>query len=307
MPDRPPRFAVLGPGGVGGFLAALLARSGQSVVVIASERTAGAIAQGGLRLESERFGDFQVRVEAATRLSRPVDFCLVTVKATQLGPAVPRVPRDQVVGGLVVPFLNGVDHVLPLRATYGEAGVAPATIGIEVARVETGLIRHTSAFASVDLAASDATRARVETLAAALRATGLDVAVRDDEVPMLWDKLAMLAPLALLTTHERATLGTVRSRRREEALTVINEVVAVARSAGSKVDDQAVNRLFEHAPASLGSSMQRDDAAGLPLELDAIGGAVLRQALRARIAVPATQRLVRDLATREDARASAQT
>ena len=36
---EPMSFAVLGPGGVGGFLAALLARQGDSVVVLAGEET----------------------------------------------------------------------------------------------------------------------------------------------------------------------------------------------------------------------------------------------------------------------------
>jgi len=36
------RFAVLGPGGVGGFLAGLLIRAGDSVVVLAGEETSRA-------------------------------------------------------------------------------------------------------------------------------------------------------------------------------------------------------------------------------------------------------------------------
>jgi 2-dehydropantoate 2-reductase len=44
--------------------------------------------------------------------------------------------------------------------------------------------------------------------------------------------------------------------------------------------------------------MQRDQAAGLPLELDAIGGAVVRHAARAGVAVPVTARLVEELRKR---------
>jgi 2-dehydropantoate 2-reductase len=42
--------------------------------------------------------------------------------------------------------------------------------------------------------------------------------------------------------------------------------------------------------------MQRDAEAGRPLELDAIGGALLRAAERQGVAVPVTARLVRELA-----------
>src|SRR3954467_2455037 len=78
------RFAVLGPGGVGGLLAALLARSGSAVTCLAGASTTQAIATSGIRVESARFGDFVAPVAAAEQLSEPVDVCLVTVKATQL-------------------------------------------------------------------------------------------------------------------------------------------------------------------------------------------------------------------------------
>jgi 2-dehydropantoate 2-reductase len=290
---------VLGPGGVGGLLAALLARAGDSVVVLAGESTAQAIALRGLRVESGRFGDFHVSVDSSAGLHTQVDACLVTVKATQLDEALERVPADALADALVIPFLNGIEHVDLLRNRYPSSNVVAATIRVEVARVAPGVIRHTSPFAAVEIATLSAVQDRVEELAAHLRATGLDVEVRDDEVPMLWDKLVLLAPLALLTTHERANVGEVRTRRRDDAVALISEVAAVAQAEGGTVDAAAVLKLFDAAPETMQSSMQRDQAAGLPLELDAIGGAVLTHAARAGIAVPVTTRFVEELRERE--------
>lgn len=298
MGAESPRYAVLGPGGVGGLLAALLARAGSSVVVLAGEETSRAIAERGIRLESKKFGDFTVPIRAATRLAEAVDACFITVKATQLGEALERVPATALGAGLVVPFLNGIDHVARLRSVYPPASVVAATIRVETARVEPGVIRQLSPFAAVELAASDANRERVTALAAQLQATGLDVRVREDETAMLWDKLAMLAPLALLTTHERGNIGMVRSRRRDDAVAVINEVVAVARAEGSSVNAEKVIGMIDQAPESMESSMQRDQAGGRPLEVDAIGGAVLRHAEKQGIAVPMTRRLVDELEAR---------
>jgi 2-dehydropantoate 2-reductase len=208
------------------------------------------------------------------------------------------VPADAVGRALVVPFLNGVDHIEMLRTKYPRANVAAATIRVEVARVEAGVIRQTSPFAAVDLATSVALHDQVERLATHLRETGLDVRVREDETAMLWDKLALLAPMALLTTHERGNVGAIRTRRREDALALISEVAAVARAEGATVDSEAVVRLLDLAPETMETSMQRDQAAGLPLELDAIGGAVLRHAAKAGLPAPVTARLVEDLKKR---------
>jgi 2-dehydropantoate 2-reductase len=290
--------AVLGPGGVGGLLAALLARGGNAVEVLARESTAQAIAERGLRVESRLFGDFQVSVDSATRLDRTVDACLIAVKSTQLRDALQRVPAEAIGDGLVVPFLNGIEHVEFLRTVYPPSGVAAATTRVETARVEPGHIRHTSPFASVEIAASADNRERVERIAAQLASTGLSVRVRDDETSMLWDKLSLLAPLALLTAHERANLGVIRTRRRADTLAVISEVAAVAAADGASIDSEAVTRLLDAAPGTMESSMQRDQAAGQPMEIDAIGGVVIRRAARAGISVPVTTQLVSDLRAR---------
>lgn len=292
------KFAVLGPGGIGGLLAALLSRGGDTVEVLASESTCRAIAERGLRVESQRFGDFQVSVPASTRLERTVDACLIAVKNTQLIEALGRVPSETLGDGLVVPFLNGIDHVDVLRGIYIPSSVAPATFRVATARVEPALIRQTSPFASVDIAATPDNRDRVENVAARLTAVGLDVRVRDDEAAMLWDKLSFLAPLALLTTHERANAGVIRTRRREDTVAVIGEVAAVATAEGAAIDPEAVVRFMDSVPETMESSMQYDQAAGRPLELDAIGGAVIRRAAHAGIDVPVTARLVEELRAR---------
>lgn len=297
-PDRY-RVAVLGPGGVGGLLAALLARAGDSVVVLAGESTARAIGERGLEVRSSRFGDFEVPVDSAVELQPPVDVCLITVKATQLEAALARVPASTLGQALLVPFLNGIDHVARLRARYPSSNVVAATIRVETAKLEAGIIRHSSPFAAVEIATSPAVAVRVEKLASHLRATGLDVKIRDDEVPMLWSKLLLLGPLALLTTHARANLGEVRTHRRDDALALISEAAAVARAEGVAADPEAVLRMFETGPEAMQSSMQRDQAAGLPLELDAIGGSMLEHAARAGVAVPVTTRLVEELRERE--------
>lgn len=300
------RVAVLGPGGVGGLLAGLLARGGAQVTCLAGTDTAAALAEHGLRVDSKRFGSFDVAVRAAECLDDPIDACLVTVKATQLDAALQRLPADRLDGALVVPLLNGVEHVALLRRQYPAAAVVAAAIRVESTRIAPGQVRHDSPFAALELAAADL-RDRVESFARAMEQVGLDVATSDHEAGILWGKLTFLAPLALLTTHEAAPAGRVRERRRDDVVAVATEVAAVARAEGADVDEQRAIQLFDAVPAGMRSSMQRDAAAGRPTELDAIGGAVVRRATRHGVPVPVTARLVdelraRGLGTREVAR-----
>ncbi|MFD2091463.1 ketopantoate reductase family protein [Blastococcus deserti] len=302
MPDTAGlRVAVLGPGGVGGLLAGLLARGGADVTCLAGRETASLLDEQGVAVRSALFGDFVAAVHAAERLTEPVDVCLVTVKATQLEAAVARLPADVLGDALLVPLLNGVEHMTLLRERYPRAAVIAGAIRVESTRVAPGEIRHDSPFVAVELAPPAELSPRGEGLAAVLRHLGLQVSVTHDEAAALWGKLAFLAPFALLSTHEAAPLGVVRDRRRAELAAVVAEVSAVARAEGVSIDDRGLIDVFDRLPPTMQSSMQRDAAAGRPTELEAIGGAVLRRAARHGIALPVTERLVGELRARQSA------
>ncbi|WP_245692140.1 ketopantoate reductase family protein [Geodermatophilus telluris] len=289
------RVAVLGPGGVGGLLAVLLARVGAEVTCLAGADSVAVLRRDGIRLESAQLGDSTARVDAAERLAGPVDVCLVCVKATQLDAALERVPADVLGGALLVPFLNGVEHVGELRRRYPAAGVVPAAIRVESTRTAPGVVRHGSPFVTVDLVAEGVLGDRVRDLADLLGRAGVAVRVGDDAAAVLWGKLAFLAPFALLTTSARATAGEVREQRRDDLLALVAEVAAVAGAEGAPTDAEQVVTFFDGVPAAMRSSMQRDAEAGRPTELDAIGGAVVRAARRHGIAVPVTDRYVAEL------------
>jgi 2-dehydropantoate 2-reductase len=292
------RVAVLGPGGVGGLLAALLARGGAAVTCLAGAATAEHLRTAGIRVESAHFGDLTVPVDATERLTAPVDVLLVTVKATHLDGALQRVPADVLGDALVVPLLNGVEHVDHLRRRYPQAGVVPATIRVESTRTAPGVIQHGSPFVTVELVAVPGLEQRVRRLADAFQQVGVTTRVGDDEPAVMWSKLNFLAPLALLTTAAQATAGEVRASRRADLVAIVGEVAAVARAEGAPADEEQVVAFFDGVPAGMRSSMQRDAAAGRPLELDAIGGAVVRIATRHGIAVPVTARYVDELRKR---------
>ena len=292
--DRAEEFRT----GVATAIAYAKATGCAQVNCLAGSETAAHLRAAGVRVQSGQFGDFTAPVDAAERLTAPVDVCVIAVKATQLDAALERVPADVLGDALVVPLLNGVEHVDLLRHGYPRAGVVPATIRVESTRTGPGVIRHGSPFVTVDLVATAALEQRVQRLADALQGAGVTTRVGDDEQAALWGKLNFLAPLALLTTAAQGTAGEVREARRGDLRAIVAEVAAVARAEGAPADEDQVVAFFDGVPAGMRSSMQRDAEAGRPIELDAIGGAVVRAATRHGIAVPVTARYVDELRKR---------
>jgi 2-dehydropantoate 2-reductase len=282
------RHAILGAGGVGGFVGAVLAGAGERVLLLLRAQSLAGH-PGTLTLESP-LGNLIAAVEKAATLEEEVDVLWVTTKATQLEAALDLVP-DPLLARTVVSLLNGVDHVARLRARFGTAPVVPGTIAGELERDVPGRIVHRSAFASFGFAAAGEQRlARVTEI---LTQFGCSCRFEADELTLLWRKLVMLAPMALNTTAASRSVGELWadpewSQRFEAAA---REACAVALGLGARVDAEETVRTLRGFPGALRSSMQKDVAAGRPPELDAIAGPILRGGAALGIPVPVTAAL----------------
>ena len=288
--------AILGPGGVGGFLAAALAHAGEPITVIAREPTAEQLAGRSIVLSSVRLGEITVTVPAQTGLEQPVDVLFLATKATGLAAALERIHAAP---GLVVPLLNGLDHLPRLRERFSR--VCAATIRIESSSPEPGRVIHTSPFLRIDLAADDpGLAAQLPEIARLLEHARVPARIERSEAQAMWSKLVRLNALALTTSASDRQIGFIRSdpqwRPRLEA--AIDEGTTVARAEGADLDAGMPLRELLEAHEGLGSSMQRDIAAGRTPELDAIAGSVLRAGARHGIELPAVTRLASEVAAR---------
>ena len=274
------RHAVLGSGGVGGLVAAALAHAGRDVVVVGRPETI-AVTPAVTVLDSVVLGRFEVALPFVPALDRAVDVVWIATKSNGLEAALSLLPPDLVGEAVVVPLLNGVDHVAILRGRYPR--VVAGVMRVESERVAPGRIEQRSPFIRVDLAEG-------EDIASELSAAGIGARVGQDELSLLWGKLAFLAPLALTTTAMDSTLGPVRTHPLYLAAQAETERVATA--VGADLDIASLQQIRTAAADTMRSSMQNDVTAGRPPELDAIAGPIIRAAQQHHIPIPATRNLV---------------
>jgi 2-dehydropantoate 2-reductase len=291
-------FSVLGPGGVGGFVAGALHRGGHPVTIVARAPAVAHIRDHGLAVQSVLLGDFTAHPAAVETLTEPTDVLFVATKAGGLDAALERIATPP---GLVVPLLNGLDHLARLKHRFGGDRVAAGVIRIESDRPSVGRIVQTSPSVRVDLAAENAAiAARLPALRETLDAAGIAAAIGPSEPQIMWSKLVRLNALASTTSVADRPIGEIRAdpQWRATLIACLAETAATANADGASIDPDATLHELDSAHATLGSSMQRDLAAGREPELDAIQGAVLRAAARHGIAAPTVARLARSIAAR---------
>jgi 2-dehydropantoate 2-reductase len=304
------KIAVLGPGGVGGLLAGALERSGEEVTVVARESTAAAIAEDGLRIGSVTLGEFIERPRTTTRLEDEVDALIVATKAAGLRDALQRIDCEP---PLVLPLLNGLDHIALLRERFAPESVVAGTIRVEADNPQPGFVVHTSPFLLVEMASRyESAREGMAELArvlsdAGVKARGEWPIAERSEPQVMWSKLVRLNALACTTSAYDKLLGEIRStpELRADLVGAIEESCAAGQAEGAEdVNPQKAIDELERAHETLGSSMQRDIAAGRTPEVDAIPGSVLRAAARHGLQCPTIERLVAMINARVEQRSS---
>jgi 2-dehydropantoate 2-reductase len=289
------KHAILGAGAIGGLLGAALGHSGEDVTLVVRPE-AGARYTGALQLKRSH-ETIRARVEIKTGLSGPVDVLWIAVKGHQLLPALSAISRGVWIGA-IVPLLNGIEHVAVLRSFFTHDQVVPATILVSCERVAPEQFVQRSPFANLTIASMG--EERLGRVRIGLEAAGFTVEFATDEKTMLWRKLAFLAPLALVGAasgkDKQGIFGDAAWRNRLEA--AVAEVCEVATADGGGVHRMEILSILGALPPAMRSSMQKDLAAGLEPEVDAIGGAIIRAAKRHEIGLPVIEELVREIAGR---------
>lgn len=288
------RIAIMGAGGVGGYLAARLAAARQEVAVIARGAHLAAVQAQGLKLTSA-LGDVTVRPAAASDDPAeigPVDLVAFAVKLydTEAAAAATRPLIGPGTG--VVTFQNGVDSTGVLIRTLGREHVLGGVAQIAAVIAEPGLIRHTGtmarfAFGELDRRPSP----RVEETVAALQQAGVQHAVSPDIERDIWRKMIFLSSFSGVTALMRLPIGPIRADPETRALleACLAEAIAVGRARGVELDEDALGsaRAFLGTlPDGMRSSMLEDLERGRRLELPWLSGAIVRMGRELGVPTP---------------------
>jgi 2-dehydropantoate 2-reductase len=286
--------AVLGPGAVGGAFAVRFLRANVRTICVAPPDKIGLMALSGISLEADGAGVVNERPIFVERLVEPVDLLLVTVKAMQLEEALERVEPAAVERGVVLPLLNGLEHVEPIREVFDGRVAVGSLANFEAYRVGRVQIVQASPPGVVIMASQDLSGEELERVAELLRTVGTEVEFEEDERRVLWRKVARAAVVSTATALSRKPIGELRTDpdwrpRMERALA---EACAVALADGVHLMPSAQWTRIVEMDYALTTSTARDVEAGRPSEIDAIAGSVVRAGQRLGVPTPVLSQMV---------------
>lgn len=302
-----PSIAVVGVGGVGGYLGGRLAAAGCDVQLLARGENLAALQDTGLCI-THSSGDqtvSDVRASDDPHDIGKVDVVVLCVKTPQLPAATHAL--GPLVGGdtAVVTVQNGVEAPEQVAAEIGRGQVLPGTIRVVATMDAPGHVSHVGGPAALTVAEWDNSASdRVTRLRGVLRDASLEAPDPRDIWVDLWAKFLLVTPVGSLgAATGGATIGELRSRAgiRRMLVAGMQEIHETAVGLGIALPDDIVDTatgLMDRQAPDVTSSLQRDILAGRPSELDAWTGAVVRLAERAGRTAPVHEMLYELLATR---------
>jgi 2-dehydropantoate 2-reductase len=275
------KVCVVGAGGVGGLLAAVLRRAGVDVSLLVTERHLTAIRRNGLALiaPSGRFS-VEIQAELDPRAIGACDIVIVTTKMWAVEALAPTLRSLLGENTVVIPVQNGIDAPGILAKALGWEHVVYGSASMNAALEEPGVIRQRNPNYGITVAeAQGRESARLLKVKETFGAAGVSVEIGTDGPALLWDKFIGLVANSSLCALLRSPMGVVQKDDDCWALytAVFNEVVAAGRAAGISIPAEKAEARLARArtsPPMVMPSMAVDLVAGNRLELPWLGGRV---------------------------------
>ena len=305
------KIAILGAGGVGGYLAVKLTEAGTPVALIARGAQLAAIRENGLTL-IEPEGTSVARPAELTDDPGAVgtpDAIVVTVKAHQLAAALDQIAPAVGPDTLVVTVQNGVDAPDMAAEAFGRDRAAICVTRILCNITAPGELTRYGAPRSFTIgSAVDGGQAepRVAALRATLAAAGVEAPECDDVRVDLWRKFLLFNAGSSCTAGARTRVGVIRDTPALAALfrRLIEETYDVARAEGVALPETAVDDIWSYMqsamPDEARTSTAHDLERGLALEIDHICGSVARRGRALGVDVTASETVYALLAPYKD-------
>jgi 2-dehydropantoate 2-reductase len=286
------RIAMIGAGAMGGVYGGLLQRAGEDVTLIdvRTEQVA-AIAEHGLRLTGVG-GEHRVRPRAAgvDEALPPCDLAIIFVDANATAAAAAQAARLLAPGGYAVTLQNGIGNVEALVAALGRERVLAGVTMNSANSPGLAQADHSHAGTTWIGELEGGRSERLEALAGMLARAGLETRMVDDPMAHIWNKFLVncaINPLCALTGLRPGHIPEIPAMVRLQEQ-IVAELLAVVTAKGIRLPDpDPLASIKGHCVGRFNRpSMLQHIEQGRRTEIDALNGALVREAATLGLAAP---------------------
>lgn len=300
------KIAVIGAGGVGGYLAGMLAKTFPHVSIVARGKRGESIREKGLILHSGHKGEIVAHPEQVVNCADELtdqEVIFICVKNYSLEEACAQMKNAVTDRTIVVPVMNGVDPGNRTRHFLGKGKVIDALIYCVSFANEDYSITQQDDFADMRIgivgerSEQSGTTDDVSLLSQLLSEADQDHKVSKNIEVDIWKKYILNCSYSVSTAFYNETIGQLRSDeiKAKEYEKLVYESCAVAKKKEIKIPDNhadvIIRQFYEELRDDATSSLQRDIWAGRSAEIDTFPGYLVKEAKKLGVEVPVSERM----------------
>jgi 2-dehydropantoate 2-reductase len=284
------RIALVGPGAVGGVIAAWLSQTGRHEVTLCARRPLGE-----LHVETPH-GPLTARPAVLTDPAQAtlVDWVLVATKAYDAAGAATWLKGLAAKGAPVAILQNGVEHRERFTPWLPAEQIVPVMIDCPAERTDPTHIRQRG---TAKMVVQDDPRGRE--FVALFAGTPVEASTTRDFKSAIWRKLCLNSS-GVINALLLQPAGVSHDEKVGELLqAMVHECMAVGRAEGAVFEDGLAGKILASqraAPRDSMNSIHADRVAGRPMELDARNGVIIRLGRKHGIPTPYNEMAVALLA-----------
>jgi len=274
------RIALVGPGAVGGVMAAWLGKTGRHEVTLCARRPLGE-----LQVETPH-GPLVARPKVLTApyQATPVDWVLVATKTYDSAGAAAWFQGLTAQGTPVAILQNGIEHRERFAPWLPAEQIVPVMVDCPAERTDPTHIRQRG---TAKMVVQDDARGRE--FVALFAGTPVEVTTTPDLKSTVWRKLCINSSGVINALLLQPTAVLHDEKIGELLLAMVRECMAVGRAEGAVFEEGLPEKILagqRAAPPDSMNSIHADRAAGRPMELDARNGVIGRLGRQHGIATP---------------------
>ena len=307
MKTEDKKIAVIGLGGVGGYVAGMLAKAYPQVTMVARGARAESIREKGLVLHSDYKGEIVAKPERVVpvREMGQQDYIFICVKNYSLAEVCESI-RDMVTEDtVIIPVMNGVDPGEKIRALIKKGTVVDSLIYTVAFANSDFSISQQDTFTWLCIGIKDANekqQEKVREVAEILKSADIDYRDEGDIQVEIWRKYILNCAFNVMTAFYDNTIGELRKDpvKAEQYERLVWEAASVGRAKGVALTDEHINEVihkFRHVHAdNATSSLQRDfRIRKKETELETFSGYIVQEAKRLGVDIPLSEKMYEGL------------
>ena len=302
------RIAILGIGGVGGYLGGMLIAAGNKdteIIFIARTQSRDVITHQGLKLitnGAEKILHPDIVSDDPKEIGH-IDLLICSVKGYDLETSL--LPYESCLDSTstILPFLNGVDIADQVKDMLPNVQVWEGCIYIFARQLEKGVVEQTGTV-SLIFGSTESPAPQLAKVGDLFKAAGINTTVATDIEAEVWKKFLFISVMATATSYFNTSLGQIRDNPAHYADTkkLLEEASRVAQASGIAIPKDLVEGIAKKIatlPADATSSMYADfQKKGGKTELESLTGEVIRLAKKVSVPTPVYQKMYDELKKR---------